>query len=216
MGGMPGMQVVAEPVATGMQMPGMQMSTVAMPTMSMPEPVPTMTSMPTPVASGVTGHVMSNMPVYAGAPMETQTTQMPMTAPPVYVDQMSTSSPTVYAAPQVGSTSIVGGTVQQEGFVQHAMHTVGNALGLGENQGTTTYVQGGGMTMASVPAGGVTSFGSAQAAPAVTYGAPGTVTTMSTGAYAVGGAGSASLFDQLDTNKDGVISRAEFAQAVQQ
>jgi len=109
----------------------------------------------------------------------------------------------------VGGTTVVSGAVQQqEGFLQHAMHTVGNALGLGGGQATTTYVQGGGVTVASAPAGGVTSFGSVQAA------AP--VTTMSTGSYAVGGAGSAGLFDQIDTNKDGVISRAEFAQAVQQ
>eukprot|EP00419_Tripos_fusus_P047125 CAMPEP_0172824742 /NCGR_PEP_ID=MMETSP1075-20121228/18208_1 /TAXON_ID=2916 /ORGANISM="Ceratium fusus, Strain PA161109" /LENGTH=154 /DNA_ID=CAMNT_0013666075 /DNA_START=1 /DNA_END=465 /DNA_ORIENTATION=- len=81
---------------------------------------------------------------------------------------------------------------------------------------TTTYVQGGGVTMAPASAGGVTSFGSAQAMAPVTYGAPGTVTTISGGGHAVGGAGSATLFDQIDTNKDGVISRAEFAQAVQQ
>jgi len=116
-----------------------------------------------------------------------------------------------------GGTTVVSGTVQrQEGFLQHAMKTVSSALGLGGSQPTTTNVQGGGVTMASAPAGGVTSFGSAQAAAPVTYGAPGTVTTVSTGGYVVGGAGSASLFDQIDANKDGVISRAEFAQSVQQ
>eukprot|EP00419_Tripos_fusus_P004291 CAMPEP_0172683426 /NCGR_PEP_ID=MMETSP1074-20121228/18839_1 /TAXON_ID=2916 /ORGANISM="Ceratium fusus, Strain PA161109" /LENGTH=70 /DNA_ID=CAMNT_0013502267 /DNA_START=9 /DNA_END=221 /DNA_ORIENTATION=+ len=70
--------------------------------------------------------------------------------------------------------------------------------------------------MASAPAGAVTSFGSMQAMAPVTYGAPGTVTTVSTGGYAAGGAGSTNMFDQIDANKDGVISREEFAQAVQQ
>jgi len=117
---------------------------------------------------------------------------------------------------------------QQEGFMQHAMHTVGNALGLGGSnttyvQGGTAYGQGGGLTIASAPSGGVT-----YGAPGVTYGAPGAMTTTTTGGYAVGapgamtttttggyavaGAGSASMFDQIDTNHDGVISRAEFAQ----
>jgi hypothetical protein len=112
----------------------------------------------------------------------------------------------------VGGTTMVGGTVQQEGFLQHAMHTVGNALGFGSQAPTTTYVQGGGVPMASAP------LGSVQSAPGVTYGAPGTMTTMSApgGGYAVGGAGSANLFDQIDTNHDGVVTRAEFAQAMQQ
>merc|ERR1719242_676176 len=110
------------------------------------------------------------------------------------------------------------------------MHSVGNALGLGGSQANTTYVQGGqastyiqggqvygqgsGVTYASAPAWGVTSFGSVQTP--VTYGASGAMPTTTTGGYAVGGGGSASLFDQLDTNHDGVISRAEFAQVVQQ
>jgi len=208
--------------------------------------------------------------------------------------------------PQVGGTTVMGGGVQQEAFLQHAMHAAGSAIGLGGSQvteqqpvpsrmeampvttygapgtattvpgtttnvstggyvvgaeargitmnpydramattampsvqysmapqtvlvaepvatrvepagmATTTYVQGGGVTMAPAPAGGVSSFSSMQATAPVTYGAPGTATTVSTGGYVVGGAGSASLFDQIDTNKDGVISREEFAQAVQQ
>jgi len=117
----------------------------------------------------------------------------------------------------VGGTTVVSGAVQQQGgFLQHAMKTVSNVLGFAGRQNATTHVQGGGVTMASAPAGGVASFGSVQAAAPMTYGAPGTVTTMSTGGYAVGGSGSASLFDQIDANKDGVISKAEFAQAVQQ
>jgi len=116
----------------------------------------------------------------------------------------------------VGGTAVVGAEVQQEGFLQHAMRAVGDTLGLGGSQATTTNVQGGRETMASDAAEGVTSFDSVQAAAPMTYGAPGTVTTMSTGGYAMGGAGSASLFDHFDTNKDGVISREEIAQAVQQ
>merc|ERR1719410_2327508 len=90
----------------------------------------------------------------------------------------------------VGSTAVVGAATQQEGFLQHAMRTVGGALGLGGSQATATYVQG-------------NAFDSVQATAPVTYGAPGTVGTVSTGGYVVGGAGSASLFDQIDTNHDG-------------
>jgi len=127
---------------------------------------------------------------------------------------------------------MMGGAVQQEGFLQHAMSTVGTALGLSGSQTNTTYVQGaqagttyiqggttygqgGGVTIASAPAGMMaspTSFGSGP----VTYGAPGVMPTTTTGGYAVGGAGSASMFDQIDANHDGVISRAEFAQVMHQ
>jgi hypothetical protein len=117
----------------------------------------------------------------------------------------------------MGGTTMMGGPVQHEGFLQHAMHTMGNAVGLGSSQAGTTYiqggqagasyVQGGRVTIASAPAEGVTSLGSVQTP--VVYSA-------TTGGCAVGGAGSAGLFDQIDTNHDGVISRAEFAQVVQQ
>jgi len=86
--GMPSMEVVAELVATGMQIPM---------GMSMQEPVPTMTSLPvktipTPAVSGTQGAIISNMFVYdAGAH--------------VYMDQIAmTPSPTVYAAPQVAQS----------------------------------------------------------------------------------------------------------------
>jgi len=130
---------------------------------------------------------------------------------------------TTYSAPATTYMSgaqagvMMGGPVHQEGFLQHAMHTVGNAMGLGGSQAGTTYVQGGQpgttyvqdgrVTIASAPAGAVTSIGSVQTP--VVYGA-------TTGGCAAGGAGSASMFDQIDTNHDGVISRAEFAQVVQQ
>jgi len=180
MGEAPGMQMVAEPVATRIEPAGGMMMEQ--------QPVPT--------------HIEAMPATTYSAPAATY---------------LAGAQPGV----MMGGPTMMGAPVQQEGFLQHAMHSVGNALGLGGSQANTTYIQGGqvygqggGVTYASAPAGGVTSFGSVQTP--VTYGASGAMPTTTTGGYAVGGAGSASLFDQLDTNHDGVISRAEFAQVVQQ
>merc|ERR1719411_2052787 len=42
----------------------------------------------------------------------------------------------------MGGTTMMGGAVQQEGFLQHAMNTVETAFGLGGSQ-ANTYIQGG-------------------------------------------------------------------------
>merc|ERR1712008_325557 len=115
--------------------------------------------------------------------MQQQPLSSRMEAMPATTYSAAAPAATYIAGPQsgvmVGGTTMMGGAVSQlEGFLQHAMHTMGNAIGLGGSQATptTTYVQGGG----------------------VTYGAPGAVSTTTTGGYAMmGGAGSASLFDQI-------------------
>merc|ERR550532_2265803 len=65
-----------------------------------------------------------------------------MAQQPGAVTYAAPAQPTYTAEQQVGGTTIMGGTVQQEGFLQQAMHTVGNALGFGGSQvapGTVTY-----------------------------------------------------------------------------
>jgi len=191
--------------------------TQAMPSMSY--------SMAPQTMGGAAGITFVAEPVATGMMME----QQPMSTRIEAMPGATYSAPaaTTYLAGaqpngvMMGGTTMMGGAVQQEGFLQHAMNTVETAFGLGGSQTNTTYVQGGqagttyiqggtaygqggGMTIAS-PAGGV-----------VTYGAPGAMSTTTTGGYAVGGAGSANLFDQIDANHDGVISRAEFAQVMQQ
>merc|ERR1740129_1264723 len=97
----PGMQLVAEPVATGQQIPmGISMESMTMPgptAISMPSPVPSMNMPIATTGTSTQGAVIQNMPIYGGT---AATTQMPMTtttAPPVYVDQMATApAPAVY------------------------------------------------------------------------------------------------------------------------
>merc|ERR1719189_915750 len=80
--------------------------------------------------------------------MEQQPLSSRMEAMPATTYSAAAPAATYIAGPQsgvmVGGTTMMGGAVpQQEGFLQHAMHTVGNAIGLGGSQATptTTYVQ---------------------------------------------------------------------------
>jgi len=78
-----------------------------------------------PVATPAGGMVMEQQPV------PTRIEAMPATT--------YSATPATTYQPGV----MMGGAVQQEGFVQHAMHSVGAALGLGGSQINTTYGQGG-------------------------------------------------------------------------
>lgn len=154
--------------------------------------------------------------------------QLAMTAPQVNYEQtqavpsmtysmapqtMGAAATTFVAEPIATRIEPAGGIVMEQQPVPTRIEA-GNTYVQGAQAGTiTTYGQGGGV-IASGAAGGMTAFGTMQTP--VTYAAPGAISTTTAGAFAVGGAGQASLFDQIDTNHDGVISRAEFTQAVQQ
>merc|ERR1719410_1810078 len=190
MGGTPATTMPMEQMpATGYTTMAPQMGTQgAMPMGSMQYSAPG--GMVPPVGTVMVAEPVATRVEPAGMVMEQQAVPTRIEATPATTYGAPTTTYISGAQPgvMVGGTTMVGGTVQQEGFLQHAMHTVGNALGFGSQAPTTTYVQGG------------APLGSVQSAPGVTYGAPGTMTTMSApgGGYAVGGAGSANLFDQID------------------
>merc|ERR1712129_246355 len=98
MGEAPGMQMVAEPVATRIEPAGGMMMEQ--------QPVPT--------------HIEAMPATTYSAPAATY---------------LAGAQPGV----MMGGPTMMGAPVQQEGFLQHAMHSVGNALGLGGSQANTTY-----------------------------------------------------------------------------